>query len=175
MARPAKFTEDQKYEIVLDLLSGKYTHGEVCRKWGVSPTYAYKLRDRALEILRRGIGKPVGKPDGETEELWKRVADLEQLAGDQALAIRSLKKRRDKGSCVGGAVRIECEYPSSGPCVRRGCIERGPVGGVGHQAKRHIRGLQGQRIRNQGRPRLRICPISRNDTDRNFRGLIHSL
>jgi hypothetical protein len=45
-----------------------------------------------LEILRKHIGHPLGKPDADTERLRKRVDDLEQLAGDQALAIRILKK-----------------------------------------------------------------------------------
>lgn len=76
----------------MELLSGKLSHGEVCRKYGISSTYAYKLKDRALEVLRLGMGRPVGKPDAEVERLQRRVADLEQLAGDQALAIRALKK-----------------------------------------------------------------------------------
>ncbi len=92
MGRGPKFTDDQKYEISLDLLSGKLSHSEVCRKYGISSTYAYKLKDRALELLRSGIGHPVGKTDTEKEGLKKRVGDLEQLAGDQALAIRYLKK-----------------------------------------------------------------------------------
>jgi transposase-like protein len=92
-----KFTDEQKYEIVLDLISGKLSTSEVCRKWGVSATYAYKLKDRAMEILRKGIGRPVGKPDAEVESLRKRVADLEQLAGDQALVIRIFKKNSGSG------------------------------------------------------------------------------
>ena len=58
----------------------------------MSSTYPYKVKDRTLEVLRQGIGRPVGKPDGETQRLRKRVEDLEQLAGDQALASRALKK-----------------------------------------------------------------------------------
>jgi len=93
MGRSAKFTDAQKYEIALELISGKSSHAEVCRKYEISSTYAYKLKDRALEVLRQGIGRPAGRPDGETERLRKKVADLEELAGDQALAIRLLKKR----------------------------------------------------------------------------------
>jgi hypothetical protein len=63
-------------------------------KYDISSTYAYKLKDRALEVLREGIGRPVGRVDPQSERLQKRVADLEQLAGDQALAIRYLKKTR---------------------------------------------------------------------------------
>ncbi|MFC1587576.1 transposase [Planctomycetota bacterium] len=87
-----KFTDEQKLQIALELLGPKLSHAEVCRKYDISATYAYKLKDRALEILRQGIGHPGGKPDGKAEILKKRVVDLEQLAGDQALVIRSLKK-----------------------------------------------------------------------------------
>jgi transposase-like protein len=94
MARVAKFTEEQKLQIALDLLGGKLSHAEICRKYDISSTYAYKLKDRALDILREGIDRPVGRGDAQSERLPKRVADLEQLAGDQALAIRYLKKTR---------------------------------------------------------------------------------
>ena len=93
MARVSKFTDEQKFEIALELLAGKMSHAEICRKWDISSTYAYKLKDRALEILRKGIGRPAGRPSGQVEQLRKKVTDLEQLAGDQALAIRYLKKK----------------------------------------------------------------------------------
>ncbi len=94
MSRPSKFTDEQKMEMALELISGKLSHAEICRKWDISSTYAYKVKDRALEILRSGIGRPVGKTDPKVERLSKKVEDLEQLAGDQALAIRILKKNR---------------------------------------------------------------------------------
>jgi len=95
MPNVSKFTEEQKLQIAMDLLAGTLSHAEICRKYDISSTYAYKLKDRALDILRDGIGRPAGKPDDKTQALAKRVADLEQLAGDQALAIRLLKKTRD--------------------------------------------------------------------------------
>jgi len=96
MGRHPKFTDEQKTAIVLDLLSEKMSHSEVCRKYGISSTYAYKLKDRAMETLRKNIGRPEGKPDVEVEQLKKRIEDLEQLAGDQALAIRYLKKTKPR-------------------------------------------------------------------------------
>jgi len=93
MAKEGKFTDEQKLEIVLDLLSGKVSHEEVCRKYGISASYAYKLKDRGLELLRSGIGRATGKPDAKVERLQKRVASLEELAGDQALLIRAFKKK----------------------------------------------------------------------------------
>jgi transposase-like protein len=94
MSRPSKFSDEQKMEIAMDLILGKRSHAEICRKWDISSTYAYKLKDRALDILREGIGRPAGRPDPKVSKLEKRVEDLEQLAGDQALAIRYLKKNR---------------------------------------------------------------------------------
>ncbi len=92
MAKASKFTDEQKFQIALELVAGKVPVSEICRKFEISMTYAYKLRDRALESLREGIGRPAGRPDAKTAHLEKRVVDLEQLAGDQALAIKYLKK-----------------------------------------------------------------------------------
>ncbi len=63
MGRVSKFTDEQKMEIALELLSGKMSHSEICRKWDISQTYAYKLKDRAMELLRTGMGRRrVGLP-----------------------------------------------------------------------------------------------------------------
>lgn len=93
MARASKFTDEQKLEIALEMLNGKMSVAEICRKWDIGNTYAYKLKDRAMELLRNGMGRPAGRSSGEVERLRKKVIDLEQLAGDQALAIRYLKKK----------------------------------------------------------------------------------
>lgn len=92
MAKASRFTDEQRMEIALDMLSGKMSVAEVCRKWDIGNTYAYKLKDRAMQLLRNGIGKPVGRASGEVERLRKKVADIEQLAGDQALVIHHFKK-----------------------------------------------------------------------------------
>jgi len=90
VARVSKFTDEQKMQIALDLLGGKLSHAKVFRKYDISSTYAYKLKDRALDLLREGISRPVGRGDPQSERLARRIAKLEQLAGDQALAIQSL-------------------------------------------------------------------------------------
>lgn len=92
MAKASRFTDEQKVEITLEMLTDKMSVSEVCRKWDIGTTYAYKLKDRALELLRTNISKPAGRPSGEVEQLRKRVCDLEQLAGDQALLIHYFKK-----------------------------------------------------------------------------------
>ena len=40
MAHVSKFTDEQKLQIALDLLAGKLSHAEVCRKYDISSTYA---------------------------------------------------------------------------------------------------------------------------------------
>ena len=86
MGRQSKFIDEQKLAIVLDLLSAKLSHSEVCRKYGISSTYAYELKDRALEILGTNIGHPLGKPDAVCERLKKRV---ENLVAQQLLQMSS--------------------------------------------------------------------------------------
>lgn len=94
MPKVSKFTKEQKLEIALELISGKLSLNEVCRKHSISSTYAYKLKDRALELLRQGIDHAAERPSGREKELERRVGELEQLAGDQALTIRALKKTK---------------------------------------------------------------------------------
>ena len=95
LSKPSKLTKEQKVQVALDLLAGKLSVAEICRKYGISTTYAYKIRDRALEILRANIDKTPGQPDADVRALRKKVADLEELAGDQALVIRALKKTQN--------------------------------------------------------------------------------
>ena len=115
MPRASKFTDEQKFEIALDLISGKLPHAEICRKYDISSTYAYKLKDRALDLLRDGIGRPAGKGDAEVRTLAKRVADLEQLAGDDrpvdrtgaaadGAVARSARPRRPRVAAAGAGV-----------------------------------------------------------------------
>ncbi len=89
MPKVSKFTKEQKLEIALELISGKLSRHEGCRKHEISSTYAYKLKDRALELLRQGIDQPAQRPSSREKEFERRVGELEQLAGDQALTIRA--------------------------------------------------------------------------------------
>ena len=40
MARESKFTDEKRGEIALDMLSGKMSVSEVCRKWDIGSNYA---------------------------------------------------------------------------------------------------------------------------------------
>ncbi|MCZ7583858.1 MAG: hypothetical protein M5R36_11255 [Deltaproteobacteria bacterium] len=129
MPKPSKFTDEQKYEIAMELIAGKLSPRGGLPEVGISSTYAYKLKDRAFEILRGGIGRPAGKPPAEVETLRKRIADLEQLAGDQALVIRAFKKRAGPGRGDGDASGNET------PIRRLAHAAEEPVSSVGRWVK----------------------------------------
>lgn len=50
-----KLSDADKAQAVLDLLQGKGTMAGICNRYGISPTYLYKLRDRALEALKVAV------------------------------------------------------------------------------------------------------------------------
>ncbi len=50
-----KLSDADKAQAVLELLQGKGTMAEICNRYGISPTYLYKLRDRALEALKVAV------------------------------------------------------------------------------------------------------------------------
>ena len=118
MGKNSKFTDEQKFEIALDLISGKLSHGEICRKWGISPTYAYKIKDRALEILRSGIGRPPGKPDKSEEKLRKRVSDLEELAGRSCRRSATGCQGRPTAGVQPRSPAADPRFPRPGPADR---------------------------------------------------------
>jgi transposase-like protein len=51
MARASKFTDGQKLEIALDLLSGKMSQAHVCRKWDIRELIYYSLQALAIVLV----------------------------------------------------------------------------------------------------------------------------
>jgi transposase-like protein len=89
-----KLSDADKAQAVLDLLQGKGTLAEICNRYGISPTYLCKLRDRALEAVKVAVA------GGEKRDIYReRQLELElnraqQFIGDQAMVIEILKKNR---------------------------------------------------------------------------------
>lgn len=50
-----KLSDADQAQAVLDLLQGKGTMAEICNRYGISPTYLYKLRDRDLEGVKVAV------------------------------------------------------------------------------------------------------------------------
>ena len=89
------FTAQFKLETVLDGLRGEKTVAQVCRERDITESLYYKWRDaffeRATDIFADQRGP-------QRDEQAERIAELERLAGKQALEIEILKKA---GSLLG--------------------------------------------------------------------------
>ena len=86
-------SEEDKYNAVMDLLSGRGGISEVCTRYGISQTYLYKLRDSATEAIKSSIHAGIGKKSTEEGRLRHELEKAKQFIGDQALVISVLKKR----------------------------------------------------------------------------------
>jgi transposase len=89
MARRARraFTPQFKAQVVLELLRGERSHAELCRAHQLSPNLLSAWKQTFLERL------PLLFQAGEQHaQEDRRVAELEQLVGRQALELEVLKK-----------------------------------------------------------------------------------
>ena len=81
------FTPTFKAEVVRELLTGKRSQAELCREHQLSPSLLVLWKDTALERLQVLFqGEELRDP------AQARIAELEQLAGRQALELEMLKK-----------------------------------------------------------------------------------
>ena len=89
------FTPEFKAKVVLDVLTGTASQAEVCRKHQISPSLLALWKATLLDRL------PVVFQAGEERSAEAaRVAELERLAGQQALELAALKKA---STWLGGA------------------------------------------------------------------------
>ena len=84
-----KLTDDQKYQAVMDLLQGKGSLTEICNLYGISQTYLYKLRDRALQAVSESVKNKQDRPRTLEERLKVELTKAKQLLGDQAIVIQA--------------------------------------------------------------------------------------
>lgn len=89
-----KLSDADKEQAVLDLLQGKGTLAEICNRYGISPTYLYKLRDRALEAIKVAVAGGGKRDLSREQQLELELKRAKQFIGDQAMVIEVLKKSR---------------------------------------------------------------------------------
>ena len=78
---PAKL----KFQVVLELLRGDKTPGQVAKGYGIHPNTAGKWKEQFLES-----GAEVFSQEGTIAEYERRIADLEQLLGKKEVEIALL-------------------------------------------------------------------------------------
>ena len=93
------FNAEFKFETVLEGLRGEKSVGQICRERGIGESLFYKWRDALLE---RGASIFEDQRSVEHDEQAARMAELERLAGKQALELEMLKKA---GSLLGSMRR----------------------------------------------------------------------
>jgi transposase-like protein len=81
------FTPEFKAEVVLALFRGEQSHAELCRLHQLSPNLLTLWKQTFLDRLAL-----VFQSDEQRQAEDRRIADLEQLVGRQALELELLKK-----------------------------------------------------------------------------------
>lgn len=89
------FSAQFKLETVLDALRGEKTVAQICRERDLTESLYYKWRDAFFE---RATAIFADQRELQRNEQAERIAELERLAGKQALEIEILKKA---GSLLG--------------------------------------------------------------------------
>lgn len=89
------FSAQFKLETALDGLRGEKTVAQICRERDISESLYYKWRDAFME---RATDIFTDQRGSQRDEQAERIAELERLAGKQALEIEILKKA---GSLLG--------------------------------------------------------------------------
>jgi len=88
-----KLSDDQKYQAVMDLLQGTGSLSDICSRYGISQTYLYKLRDRAIAAVAESVKNKQDRPKTREERLDVELSKAKQMIGDQAIAIQAFKKK----------------------------------------------------------------------------------
>jgi transposase-like protein len=92
MASDRKLTDDDALALVLSGIKGEIPLSDLCRRYGVSQTTYYKLRDRFLAAGTAGMRS--GKVP-EVKVLEDRVRDLERALGRKTMEVEILKKTEE--------------------------------------------------------------------------------
>jgi len=77
----------------MDLLQGTGSLSDICNRYGISQTYLYKLRDRAIAAVAESVKNKQDRPRTREERLDSELSKAKQLIGDQAMAIQLFKKK----------------------------------------------------------------------------------
>lgn len=95
MPRRLEMSVEQRVEVVLSLLRREEPAVQLARRLGVSEQTLYRWRDQFLEGGKAGLDRVAGRRDERDhriEQLQHEVAERDRFIGEQAIALRVLKK-----------------------------------------------------------------------------------
>jgi transposase len=83
---PKRYTPKLKFQIVLELIQGDKTPGQIAKAYGVHPNSAIAWKRTFLEK-----GPEVFAKDGNVSDYERHIGELEQLLGKKEVEIAILK------------------------------------------------------------------------------------
>ncbi len=83
---PKRYSPKLKFQVVLEVLTGDKTAGQVAKAYGVHPNSISNWKQTVLEK-----GPELFAKDGTVAEYEKQIADLERLLGQKEVEIALLK------------------------------------------------------------------------------------
>lgn len=94
MANHSKLTENEKYDLIMKLLSRESTAAELARKYQVSEPTIGRWRDDFLDAGKERLSAKKSKENAsELKRLKAELAEHKQLIGEYAFCNDFLKKR----------------------------------------------------------------------------------
>lgn len=107
--RATKLSAEEKTEIVLEGLRGNKTVDEICIEHSISKAQYCRWRDKLFEVAKTALESSGNS--SQIAQYQKKVEELEQIIGKQAIVIETLKKRSFILAGSSGSVdrrRIQC-------------------------------------------------------------------
>lgn len=84
-----KWTDEQKFRVVLDTLSGQYSQTEISRNYQVHPN---QIKDWT-DIFKERAPKIFSNPSlSSKDNPYKKIEELEKIIGKQTVELTILKK-----------------------------------------------------------------------------------
>jgi transposase-like protein len=75
-----KFSAEQKYKIVKEVLTTDTTVSEVCKKYGISSSLFYHWQDAFLQGAREGMERGSGRPSSaELRKIESQTRELDRM------------------------------------------------------------------------------------------------
>lgn len=84
-----KWSDEEKFKMVMGLLSEKYSQIEICRNYQVHPTQLHRWKEIFLERAPKVFSNP---GLNSTDNPYKKLEELEKIIGQQTIENSVLKK-----------------------------------------------------------------------------------
>ncbi|MBA1145080.1 IS3 family transposase [Mesorhizobium neociceri] len=94
-----QYSAEEKIRIVLEGLRGEESIAALCRREGIAESLYYNWSKEFLEAGKKRLAGDTARAatSDEVKELRKEARDLKEVVAEQALELRILKKKHDRG------------------------------------------------------------------------------